>query len=248
MMNRRQFTLGAAAFLAGVSSVQAQGNMERGDPNQGMGRGDQRGMRGGASGRGGRFFSSPPKAMDDSEKRILDVLQSMLSNPQGVPSVPMDDGRFLRTLAEFSDAKRVVEIGTAQGTSAIWFCMALRKTGGKLRTYEIDPVIAQVARKNFERAGVDAIVTLVLGDAHVEAPKFEGAIDVLFLDADKPGYRDYLDKLLPKVRPGGVVAAHNINPGQADQRFVEAITTNAQLDSLLVTLQSGGISVSLKKR
>jgi hypothetical protein len=45
-----------------------------------------------------------------------------------------------------------------------------------------------------------------------------------------------------------VVAAHNINPGQADQRFVEAITTNAQLDSLLVTLQSGGISVSLKKR
>jgi len=194
------------------------------------------------------FFESVPLAKDDGEQKVLDVLADMASTGRRMQSVPMDDGRFLRLLAESMGAKHVVEIGTSQGVSAIWFCLALRKTGGKLTTYEIDPERAEIARGNFERAGVADVVTLVLGDAHEEVPKLTETIDLLFLDADKQGYVDYLEKLLPKVRPGGLVVAHNITARMADPPFVKAITTNPELDSLLVHLQAGGISVSVKKR
>ncbi len=194
------------------------------------------------------FFKSEALAKDDAEQKVLDVLADMHKGGRRMQSVPMDDGRFLRLMAESVNAQHVVEIGTSQGASAIWFCLALQKTGGKLTTYEIDEERAKIARENFERAGVEDVVTLVLGDAHEEVTKLTGTIDILFLDADKKGYIDYLNKLLPKVRPGGLVIAHNINARMADPQFVEAITKNPELDSLLVRLQAGGISVSLKKR
>jgi len=191
-------------------------------------------------------FKSKPTAKDDAEKRILDVLAGMAGR-KGMASVPMDDGRFLRILAESTGAKHVVEIGTSQGYSAIWFCLALRRTGGKLTTYEISPDRAKLAESNFQKAGVADIVTLVLGDAHEKVQGQGGPIDILFLDADKKGYIDYLQKLLPKVRPGGLVVAHNIDPRMADPRYVEAITTSKELETLLVNLRASGISVSMKK-
>ncbi len=192
-------------------------------------------------------FKSAPTAKDDAEKKILEVLVSMQGR-KGMMSVPMDDGRFLRMLAESTQAKHVVEIGTSQGYSAIWFCLALIRTDGKLTTYEIDPGRAKLAASNFEKAGITDRVTLVLGDAHEKVQDLAGPIDILFLDADKKGYIDYLQKLLPKVRPGGLIVAHNIDPRMADPRFVEAITTSKELDTLLVNLRASGISVSMKKR
>ena len=88
------------------------------------------------------------------------------------------------------------------------------------------------------------IITLVLGDAHEEVASLKEPIDILFLDADKQGYIDYLDKLLPLVRPGGLVIAHNITPRMADPKYVEAITTNPDLE----TIVRGGVGISLKKR
>jgi predicted O-methyltransferase YrrM len=78
--------------------------------------------------------------------------------------------------------------------------------------------------------------------------KLEGPIDIIFLDADKEGYLDYLEKLLPKLRPGGLVVAHNINTRQADPRYIKAITTNPDLDSILTQTHLSGVSISLKKR
>ena len=201
-------------------------------------------------GRGGQLdFSSSPLPKDDAEKKILDVLDEMNKNERGgMMSVPPNDGRYLRLLTESVGAKNVIEIGTSHGYSAIWQCLALRATGGKLTTYEIDAGRAALARKNFTRAGVDSIVTLVEGDAHKEVAKLKDPIDLLFLDADKDGYLDYLNKLLPLVRPGGLVVAHNINARQADPKYVEAITTNPKLETLFVNLGSSGISVTLKKR
>jgi predicted O-methyltransferase YrrM len=62
--------------------------------------------------------------------------------------------------------------------------------------------------------------------------------------ADKEGYIDYLNKLLPWVRPGGLVVAHNISPRQADPRYMEAITTNPELE----TVVRSGIGITLKKQ
>lgn len=194
------------------------------------------------------FFVSKPLPNDDGEKKILEVLSEMDKDRDKLASVPMDDGRLLRVLAESMNAQQVVEIGTSQGISSIWFCLGLRKTGGKLTTFEIDPERVKLAQQNCERAGVAKTVTIVLGDAHEEVTKFEGTIDILFLDADKKGYIDYLNKLLPKVRPGGLVVAHNIDIQLADPRYVEAITKNPELESLLVRLQASTISISLKKR
>ena len=188
-------------------------------------------------------------ADSSSEKKILEVLDDLDKNQRaGMMNVPVDDGRLLRLLTETLGAKNVVEIGTSNGYSGIWFCLALRKTGGKLITHEIDHDRAQLARANFKRAGVADLVTLVEGDAHDEISKLTEPIDVLFLDAEKQGYLDYLEQLLPLVRPGGLILAHNMNPRQADSSYIKAITTNAKLETLLINTSSAGISVTLKKR
>ena len=194
-------------------------------------------------------FGSSPMPKTDAEKKILAVLQDMYDHQRrGMMNVPPDDGRMLRLLTEATGAKHVVEIGTSNGYSGIWLCLALRGTGGKLTTYEIDARRAALARENFKRAGVDKIVTLVEGDAHKEVPKLTEPIDLIFLDADKQGYLDYLNKLLPLLRPGGLVVAHNMTTRQADPRYLKAITTNPALESLFVNMRGGGIGVTLKRR
>jgi predicted O-methyltransferase YrrM len=163
-------------------------------------------------------------------------------------SVPADDGRILRVLTESLDARHVVELGTSVGYSGVWFCLALEKTGGKLTTFEIDEGRAALARENFKRAGVDQRVTLVMGDAHENVATVKTPIDLMFLDADKEGYVDYLNKLLPLVRPGGLIVAHNINRQQADPAYLKAITTNPTLETIFLNLESSGMSLTMKKR
>ena len=202
-------------------------------------------------GRRGRGFSAatqqPPVPINEQEKKILSILDDMDRNQsRGMMNVPMEDGRTLRLLTEAAGAKHVVEIGTSNGYSGIWFCLALRTTGGKLTTHDIDERRASLARENFKRAGVDGIVTLVMGDAHETVQNIKEPIDVLFLDADKEGYIDYLNKLLPLVRPGGLILAHNVNMGQMPD-FVRAITTDPNLDTVFQG-QGQGLSVTLKKR
>jgi len=193
---------------------------------------------------GGRGFSpleSAPLAKDAAEKRILDTAERV----SPVMSVPLEDGRIIRLLTEAIGAKHAVEIGTSTGYSGLWFALALRATGGKLTTFEIDPGRAATARENFRKAGVDGLVTVVQGDAHETLKKLSGPIDIVFLDADKEGYRDYLEKLLPLLRPGGLILAHNVGSRGENPEYVEAVTTNPQLDTILATSQ---MTVTLKKR
>jgi predicted O-methyltransferase YrrM len=171
-----------------------------------------------------------PLAKTDAEKRILEILDDMHRNQRrGMMNISVEDGRLLRLLTESMGARHVVEIGTSNGYSGIWFCLGLRTTGGKLTTYEIDEGRAALARENFARAKVEPMVTLVEGDAHEEVTRLEGPIDLLFLDADKSGYVDYLTKLLPQVRPGGLVVAHNMVRPDPDPAYLDAVTTNPDL-------------------
>lgn len=198
---------------------------------------------GGGRGQGNSELQKPPIPKDENEKKILAVLDDIYEN-QSFLNVPKSNGRMLRILTEAMNAKNVVEIGTSTGISAIWFGLALQKTEGKLTTYEIDEGRANTAMENFKRAGMDDIITLVLGDAHEEVTKLKEPIDILFLDADKSGYIDYLEKLLPLIRPGGMIVADNINTRMADPKFVEAINTNPELE----TIVQMEMSFSLKKR
>ncbi len=221
--------LAAALLLAVVESLTAQ------PPGRGFG-----GRRGG--GRAAPQGQAPLPA-NEQEKKILSVLEDLDRNQsRGMMNVPQEDGRILRLLTEAIGAKHVVEIGTSNGYSGIWFCLALRTTGGKLTTHDIDEGRASLARENFKRAGVDNMVTLVMGDAHETITKLKGPIDVVFIDADKEGYLDYLTKLLPLVRPGGLILSHNID--MIGQDYIDAITKNPNLE----TVQAQGVTVTLKKR
>jgi predicted O-methyltransferase YrrM len=191
-----------------------------------------------------RGYSNPPMAKTAAEKKILAELDRMVKDNELYLSVPREDGEALWVLAEAADAKRVVEIGTSTGYSGLWFCMALTATGGHLTTFEIDHQRFAEARQHFKEAGVADLVTQIEGDAHKNVEKLKGPVDVVFIDADKSGYVDYLQKLLPLVRPGGLILAHNINMAPD---YVRAVTTNPDLQTIFY-MQGRGLGVTLKKR
>lgn len=190
--------------------------------------------------------SALPLAKTEAEGRILSVLDEMRREGKIYQSVPVSDGRWLRLLAEAVDARTVVEIGTSTGYSGLWFCLALQRTAGRLITFEIDPGRAATARGHFEQAGVAQLVTVLEGDAHERVSELEGPIDLVFIDADKAGYVHYLNKLLPLVRPGGLILAHNVNMA-AVEPYNRAVTTNPDLETVFY-MDGGGLSVTLKKR
>jgi caffeoyl-CoA O-methyltransferase len=181
------------------------------------------------------------------ERRILAVIEDVYRNHQYL-SVPQEDGRLLRLLAESTGAKQVVELGTSTGYSGLWLLLALSRTGGRLTTFEADRLRHQTARSNFERAGLLPLATLVLGDAHVEAAKLKDPIDLLFLDADKEGYLDYVRRLGPLVRVGGLIVAHNMASPPPDPRYLEAVTTNPAFETVFLNMHDAGLGVTLKKR
>ena len=181
------------------------------------------------------------------EKRVLAVVEDVYRNHRYL-SVPEEDGRLLRILAESIGAKHVVEVGTSTGYSGLWILLALMRTGGHLTTYEIDRGRHELARRNFERAGLLKRATLVLGDAHTEITKLKDPLDLVFIDADKEGYPDYLQKLAPLTRPGGLIVAHNMASPPPDPRYVEAVTTNPAYDTVFLNMHAAGVGVTLKKR
>jgi caffeoyl-CoA O-methyltransferase len=241
------FIRSAVSILAVLALLPAVGTLEAQ-----QGRKDGRGSARVPQGRWVFADSNPdkrPLAADPSEDKILKLLEEIAQTDNSGLLAPLEDGRLLRILTESTGAKNVVEIGTYNGYSALWFCLALRHTGGKITTHEINPKNAASARDNFKKAGVEKLVTLVEGDAHEMVTRLKKPIDILFIDADKPGYADYLKKLLPLVRPGGLILAHNTtNTARQMPDYFTAVTTNPNLDTIFLGQQTIGIGVTLKKR
>lgn len=230
-MRRTEIVLAAALFVTMIASSNALA--QRGKPKS------------------GRIapWESGITAKDDAEKKIIDILEDMYKNQsKGNMNVPTSDGRLLRLLTETTGAKHVVEVGTSNGYSGIWFCLALRKTDGKLTTYEIDAKRAKLARENFKRAGVEELVTLVEGDAHKGITNLKGPVDILFLDADKVGYPDYIEKILPLLRPGGLIIAHNTTShGKHMDKYFDAVLEKPEFETFFLHVDSAGVGVTMKK-
>src|SRR5215475_761792 len=186
----------------------------------------------------------PAVLQTNAEKKIIAVLEEMVRSHQTYLSIPPEDGKALRLLTETAGAKNVVEIGTSTGYSGLWFCLALQATGGHLTTFEIDHGRAEQAREHFKDARVENLVTVIEGDAHQQVAKLKAPIDVVFIDADKEGYVDYLNKVLPLVRPGGLLLAHNV---EMVPDYVKSVTTNPQLETIFYR-EGAGLAITLKKR
>lgn len=171
------------------------------------------------------------------------LLKEMEAQSHRYWSVPRKDGQFLNFLIRAMRAKRVLEVGTSQGYSAIWMALALKETGGHLTTIEIERSRYMLAQKNINQAGLASLCTFVFGDAHREVLKIPGPFDLVFLDADKEGQVDYFQKLYPqKILPGAVIAAHNaIKYASLMQDYLNLISNHPYFDSITVsaTMEDG---------
>ena len=176
------------------------------------------------------------------------VLARIKAGDAELLSVSEEDGRFLRVLAETIGAKRALEIGGAQGYSAIWIGLALRETGGHLTTIEYDPARAKTAAANIAAAGLSDVVTVVPGDAFKEIPKLAGEFDFVFLDAWKRDYKRFYDLVLPRLRGRGLFLAHNVVNKESEMRdFLEAIQNDPRVATSIVKPGLEGMSVTVKK-
>jgi len=192
-------------------------------------------------------FAGSTAAQDDGDSQALERLKWMRQNEGNLWNVNAEEGAFLRSLAEKVHAREALEIGTSNGYSSIWIGMGVRKEAGHLLTLEIDEGRAKLARANFRAAGLDSVITLKLGDALVEVPKLHGPYDFVFIDAWKQDYVKYLNMVIPMVRPGGVIVAHNVTDLKEELTdFIHAVKTNPQLKTDIQNPGPGGFSVSYK--
>jgi predicted O-methyltransferase YrrM len=176
---------------------------------------------------------SPPDATHDLWTAVDRYLEDMLapsdqaldaalqdSATAGLPAIgvsPMQ-GRLLHLLARAIGARRILEIGTLGGYSAIWLGRALPE-GGRMITLEIDAKHAAIATANLARAGLGDRVEVRLGAALDSVAQLtaqgEGPFDLIFIDADKESIPAYLDASLRLARPGGLIIVDNVVRGGA---------------------------------
>ena len=153
------------------------------------------------------------------------------STAAGLPPINVSplQGKFLMLLARMLQARRILEIGTLAGYSTIWLARAL-PPDGSLITLEADPKHAEVARSNFKRAGLDALIELRLGAALDSLPQIaaenRGPFDLIFVDADKRNNPGYLAWGLKLARAGSVIVVDNV---VRDGAVVDRSNTDANL-------------------
>jgi predicted O-methyltransferase YrrM len=177
----------------------------------------------------------------------------------GLPAISVSpaQGKLLHLLARVQGARNILEIGTLGGYSTIWLARAL-PAGGHLISLELDPKHAEVARANVARAGLADRVEIKLGRAvdtlQQLVTEVRGPFDLIFIDADKPGYSDYLKWSLKLARQGTLMIADNVvrkgevtNPASSDlnvqgiRRFNELLAAEKRVTTtVLQTVGSKG--------
>ena len=174
------------------------------------------------------------------------------SEAAGLPAIQVaaNQGKLLHLLARLQGARSILEVGTLGGYSTIWLARAL-PPGGRLITLELEPRHAEVARANIARAGLAERVEVRVGPASESLPRLtqEGVepFDLVFIDADKEGYPDYLGWALRLTRPGSLIVADNVVRGgalidpdssdprvQAVRRFIELVAAEPRLDATVI--------------
>jgi caffeoyl-CoA O-methyltransferase len=174
------------------------------------------------------------------------------SQRAGLPEIHVspNEGKLLQLLAEMTGARRILEIGTLGGYSAINLARGMAEDG-RLISLEIDERHAEVARQNVERAGLGGKVEIRVGDARGLLAKVaesdEGPFDLVFIDADKEGYPEYLEWALRLSRPGSLILGDNTiwggaiidpqdNSTRAIHEFNEKIARDPRLSAIVLPL------------
>jgi predicted O-methyltransferase YrrM len=196
------------------------------------------------------FLAARPAAADPPvPKDAAAVLTRIRAADSNLLAVSEEDGRFLRMLVVSNRTKQALEIGGANGYSAIWIGLGLRETGGRLVTIEYDPARAKDAEANIRAAGLSGVVQVVSGDAFKVIPGLRGTFDFVFLDAWKRDYQRFFDLVFPRLDEGGLFVAHNVVNKAAEMGdFLSTIRTSPALRTAIVSPSGEGISVSVKRQ
>jgi caffeoyl-CoA O-methyltransferase len=165
--------------------------------------------------------------------------------PNAGMSVGPIEGAFLSFMVFLKQPQRVLEIGTFTGWSSIAMASALPR-GGSLVTCDVNEETTAIARRYADEAGVADRIEYRLGPAIDTLASLDGPFDLVFIDADKGGYVDYYEAVLPKLAPDGVILADNTLFGLADgeiaehiERFNEHVRADDRVETVLLTIREG---------
>ncbi|MCA6364944.1 MAG: class I SAM-dependent methyltransferase [Bacteroidetes bacterium] len=192
-----------------------------------------------------RFTSAEPEVLAQlSRTTHLRTLQPRMLSGQV-------QGRFLTMMAGLMNARRILEIGTFTGYSAICLAEGMAPDG-KLISIDINDEVLPIAREAVEQAGYQNRIELVTGNAAEVMPALEGPFDLIFIDADKRNYARYYELALPLLRKGGLIMADNVlwsgrvfdeKINDADtlalRSFSEMVHRDERVDNVLLTLRDG---------
>lgn len=154
------------------------------------------------------------------EPEILTQLrQETAQHPHGIMQIAPDQGQFMALLIRLMGAKKILEIGTFTGYSALWMALAL-PADGILTTCDVSEDVTAIAQRYWQAAGVEAKIDLCLAPAldtldRLLTTEQAGSFDFAFIDADKTNYHQYYEKCLELLRPGGLIAIDNVIWGGA---------------------------------
>lgn len=162
-----------------------------------------------------------------------------------------EQGRFLAGISKIKQPKRILEIGTFTGYSALCLLEGLSEEG-VLHTLELREEDAKTAQKFFNEHPQGGKIKLHLGDAKEIIPALNEVWDIVFIDADKVGYVDYYELVVPKLASGGVIIADNVlfhgqvledpitgKNAKAIHHFNEWVKQDPRTDQVLLTLRDG---------
>ena len=187
--------------------------------------------------------SEVPELLQRLERETLASMKS----PQMLSG--RTEGQLLRLLIRMIGASRVLEVGTFTGYSALMMASAL-PANGELITLEVDPLAEAVARRYFAESEHGAKIRLLMGPALENLAALAGPFDLAFVDADKQNYPRYYDRILPLLRPGGVLAVDNVlwsgrvlDPRDEETRAIHELNERARTDQrvehVLLTVRDG---------
>jgi len=172
------------------------------------------------------------KVLVAQDSALEDALATAAAEKLPAIQVSSGQGKLLHLLARILGARKILEIGTLGGYSTIWMARALPE-GGRLITLEAEPKHADVARKNFARAGVENKVELRMGKALDTLPQIAaegvGPFDLFFIDANKSNMPEYFEWSLKLARKGSVIIADNVVRGGA---VLEADSKDADIQGV----------------
>ena len=189
---------------------------------------------------------------DDVLRDLAEETRAATGRAAGM-QISHDEGAFLTMLTRLTGAKLAVEVGTFTGYSSICIARGL-STGGKLIACDVSEEWTSIARKYWQRAGVEDRIDLRIAPAveTLKALPTDAAIDFAFIDADKPGYPQYYEEILPRLRPGGVIALDNMfqggrvldpaddNPSTTTIRDLnDSLPRDDRVDAVLLAIRDG---------